>query len=196
VLTPKDKLTVVEEAFSGGLIRADFLTPRYDITYSPSAENYKRRRRKDRYHDFCMLPQQLDDDILFFGGKDYLPLFRSLTNTRQEDSLLQFCESAEAQWLHIQTLRNVNPDELALRMCQKLPQAIRRRSPLTGLLRPGSLSRYVRNYTLRKSCTARGAQSRVFNAVTRWAQQLEIRNVCVSQTLFQGTLVVSDKRLL
>ena len=27
-----------------------------------------------------MLPEQTDEDILFFGGKDYLPLFCSLTD--------------------------------------------------------------------------------------------------------------------
>ena len=38
-----------------GLIRADFLTPSYDITFSPSADAYKRRRKTDRYDDFRML---------------------------------------------------------------------------------------------------------------------------------------------
>lgn len=63
-----------------GLIRADFLTPYYDITYSQSAKGYKRRRKADRYDDFRMLPDRTDDEILFFGAKDYLPLFCSLTN--------------------------------------------------------------------------------------------------------------------
>ncbi len=63
-----------------GLISADFLTPNYDITYSQSAERHKRRRKTDRYEDFRMLPAGTEDEILFFGGKDYLPLFSSLTN--------------------------------------------------------------------------------------------------------------------
>jgi hypothetical protein len=62
-----------------GLIRADFLTPYYDITYSQRAEGYKRRRKADRYHDFRMLPDDIHDEIVFFGGKDYLRLFNSLT---------------------------------------------------------------------------------------------------------------------
>jgi hypothetical protein len=62
-----------------GLIGADFLTPYYDITFSPSADAYKRRRKTDRYQDFRMLPDRTDEDIVFFGGKDYLPLFCSLT---------------------------------------------------------------------------------------------------------------------
>jgi hypothetical protein len=63
-----------------GLISGGFLTPQYNITYSQSAEGYKRRRKGERYEDFRMLPDQADDDIVFFGGKDYLPLFCSLTN--------------------------------------------------------------------------------------------------------------------
>jgi len=64
-----------------GLICADFLTPAYDITFSPSAAPYKRRRKTDRYEDFPMLPDKTEKEIVFFGGKDYLPLFCALTNT-------------------------------------------------------------------------------------------------------------------
>jgi hypothetical protein len=64
-----------------GLIPAYFLTPYYDITFSPSAETYKRRRKEDRYQDFSLLPVTMTDPILFFGGKDYLPLFCSLTRS-------------------------------------------------------------------------------------------------------------------
>src|SRR5262245_58796286 len=39
-----------------GLIRADFLTPFYDITFSQVAERYKRRKKSDEYNDFCMVP--------------------------------------------------------------------------------------------------------------------------------------------
>ena len=65
-----------------GLIRSDFLTPYYDITFSPSARGtdaYKRRRKGDRYNDYCMLPEGTEDETLFFGGKDYIPLFCALT---------------------------------------------------------------------------------------------------------------------
>lgn len=62
-----------------GLIGADFLTPHYDITLSASADSYKRRRKTDRYDDFCLLPDEAGDDIVFLGGKDYLPLFCELT---------------------------------------------------------------------------------------------------------------------
>ena len=71
-----------------GLITAEFLTPKYDITFSPSAENYKRRRKQDHYHDLCLLPNDSDDDLVFFGGKDYLPLFCELTRKYQGHRLV------------------------------------------------------------------------------------------------------------
>lgn len=66
-----------------GLIRADFLTPAYDITFSQSArgdDSYKRRRKSDHFADFCMLPADTAEDVVFFGSKEYAPLFCSLTN--------------------------------------------------------------------------------------------------------------------
>lgn len=63
-----------------GLISAGFLTPYYDITFSSSAEAYKRRRKADLYGDLCMLPTPTDEPIVFFGGKDYVPLFCKLTD--------------------------------------------------------------------------------------------------------------------
>jgi hypothetical protein len=63
-----------------GLIKAEFLTPYYDITFSQSADKYKRRRKADHYRDLRMLPEEANEDILFFGGKDYLPLFCALTS--------------------------------------------------------------------------------------------------------------------
>jgi hypothetical protein len=62
-----------------GLIAADYLTPVYDITFSNSAEKYKRRSRRDKYLDMCMLQPECRDDLIFFGGKDYLQLFHELT---------------------------------------------------------------------------------------------------------------------
>jgi hypothetical protein len=62
-----------------GLIPAGFLTPRYDITFSASAEPYARRRKKDVYRDFSMLPVEIKGPIVFFGGRDYVPLFSALS---------------------------------------------------------------------------------------------------------------------
>lgn len=63
-----------------GLIRADYLTPNYDITFSKArnVEPFKRRSQRDTYEDFS-LPSGIDESILFFGGRDYIPLFCKLT---------------------------------------------------------------------------------------------------------------------
>ena len=78
-----------------GLIRADFLTPVYDITFSPGAEKYKRRRKKDQYDDFNLLPQETEDDIVFFGGKDYVGLFCALSEGVKRTRYL-WCNSKSA----------------------------------------------------------------------------------------------------
>lgn len=62
-----------------GLIAADFLTSAYDITFTNRADDYKRRRRQDCYADLCMLPADTTQPVVFFGAKDYLPLFCQLT---------------------------------------------------------------------------------------------------------------------
>ena len=64
-----------------GLIRASFLTPNYDITFGGSG--YKRRRKRDQYCDFNHLESAMDEDLLFFGGHGYLPLFCKLTRHYQ-----------------------------------------------------------------------------------------------------------------
>lgn len=62
-----------------GLLSADFLTPKYDITFSARADKYKRRSKRDRYNDFRMLLDDDDEEVVLFGGKAYLPLFLNLT---------------------------------------------------------------------------------------------------------------------
>ena len=66
-----------------GLIHASFLTPKYDITFNGSADVYKRRRKRDQYCDFNDLESAIDEDLLFFGGQGYLPLFCDLTRHYQ-----------------------------------------------------------------------------------------------------------------
>ena len=63
-----------------GLIRADYLTPNYDITFSKAGnvEPLKRRGHRDIYSDF-ELPSGIADSLVFFGGRDYIPLFCRLT---------------------------------------------------------------------------------------------------------------------
>jgi hypothetical protein len=66
-----------------GLIRADFLTPLYDITFSSAvrkAAQWKQRRQTDIYDDLRQLPATSTGEIVFLGGKDYVPLFCELTS--------------------------------------------------------------------------------------------------------------------
>ena len=65
-----------------GLIRADFLTPLYDITFSSAVKKsapWKHRRRTDAYRDLSQIPETSQDEVFFLGGKDYVPLFCDLT---------------------------------------------------------------------------------------------------------------------
>ncbi len=63
-----------------GLVRADFLVPNYDITFSKAGNvpKFKRRGGQDVYNDF-ELPSGIADPLVFFGGRDYIPLFTKLT---------------------------------------------------------------------------------------------------------------------
>ena len=65
-----------------GLIRADFLTPDYDITFisGSSHPRHERRRWEDDYDDWRMLPADTDRPMVFFGSPDYVPLFCKLTD--------------------------------------------------------------------------------------------------------------------
>jgi hypothetical protein len=71
-----------------GLLNAAFLTPSYDITFSASAEDFVRRRKGDSYRDFCMLPDDVDGPVVFFGSKEYVPLFACLTRTMNAEKLV------------------------------------------------------------------------------------------------------------
>ena len=65
-----------------GLIGASFLTPYYDITFNAQVKRmarWKFRERSDCYEDFCHLPADTEESVVFFGGKDYVPLFCKLT---------------------------------------------------------------------------------------------------------------------
>jgi hypothetical protein len=42
-----------------------------------------RRGKNDLYQDFRMLPDEVQEEVVFFGSKEYLPLFCSLTNRIQ-----------------------------------------------------------------------------------------------------------------
>ncbi len=80
-----------------GLIRSDFLTPAYDITFSAQAELFKRRRALDAYADFNMLEGRDAEPVAFFGGKDYLPLFYRLTENYAGPRIAAFNSALEPQ---------------------------------------------------------------------------------------------------
>lgn len=66
-----------------GLIRADFLIPYYDITFSSAVRKsapHKYRHARDFSRNFCHLPKSSGQPVIVFGGKDYLSLFCSLTD--------------------------------------------------------------------------------------------------------------------
>jgi hypothetical protein len=65
-----------------GLIGASFLTPDYDITFSARAKQdapWKFRGKGDYYEDLCHLAADTAEPVVFFGGKDDVPLFCKLT---------------------------------------------------------------------------------------------------------------------
>ena len=72
-----DRLYILSAGW--GLIGAEFLTPNYDITFSSNAEPHKRRRKRDAYDDWCMMPDDTADPVVFVGGKSYINLFCALT---------------------------------------------------------------------------------------------------------------------
>ena len=64
-----------------GLVRADYLVPDYDVTFSSArnVEAYKRRKKRDRYEDFQHLPAGEFDRVVFAGGKGYVEPFLAFT---------------------------------------------------------------------------------------------------------------------
>jgi hypothetical protein len=101
-----------------GLIRADFLTP------SPSVRVRKDTSAAGRHtlYDFRMLPDHADEEILFFGGKDYLPLFFSLTAAIKTRRTVFYNSVRAPQATGCVFKRfETSTGQLALRMCQHLP---------------------------------------------------------------------------
>jgi hypothetical protein len=90
-----------------GLISAGFLTPYYDITFAAQANRYKRRRKSDAYLDFCMLPADSNEPIVFFGSSEYAPLFAALTVGIEAPKTL-FSRSQRVQALRGISVRSFN----------------------------------------------------------------------------------------
>lgn len=78
-----------------GLIGAAFLTPAYDITFSAQADKFVRRRKRDTFCDLALLPASTTDQVVFFGSKEYVPLFAALTGGVKGERIV-FYNSATA----------------------------------------------------------------------------------------------------
>lgn len=67
-----------------GLVKSDYLLPKYDITFGnvKGKDAYKKRRREDEWNDFNQLIEEKiewSDTIYFFGGKNYVECYLKLT---------------------------------------------------------------------------------------------------------------------
>jgi hypothetical protein len=71
-----------------GLIDAAFLTPAYDITFSSKADKIVRRLKRDTFCDLSLLPVNTTGQVVFFGSKEYVPLFAALTGVLKGDRIV------------------------------------------------------------------------------------------------------------
>lgn len=72
-----------------GLIRSDFLTPRYDITFTAKeSEAYRQRKSVDVFDDFRHLTSSSREEIVFFGGERYYRLFDSMTQNQEATKII------------------------------------------------------------------------------------------------------------
>ncbi len=64
-----------------GLVRADWLLPTYDIAFGGGTKAHHRRRAIGGYQDWVAQPlwEAPEPDLVFLGGRAYLPLFQHLT---------------------------------------------------------------------------------------------------------------------
>jgi hypothetical protein len=97
-----------------GLIRADFLTPYYDITFSATKpeQKYKRRRPSDDYSDFAMLPPHAIGKLVFFGSSAYVGAFCHLTKNSLCEKIVFYKtgEAPEARGCVLRKFENAKRD--------------------------------------------------------------------------------------
>lgn len=79
-----------------GLIKANFLTPFYNITFRSKTSYHKRRLKDEKYCDFNHLENNSDRPVIFFGGLDYLHFFCRLTKNYSGRRIV-FYKSKEMQ---------------------------------------------------------------------------------------------------
>lgn len=96
-----------------GLVRADFLLPYYDITFSAAqnVEAWKRRHPGDSYDDYNHLSDRLDrdDSLYFFGGRDYLPLLYRLTRHLPIKKIIYYISQSTPRTEGYSYIRYPNP---------------------------------------------------------------------------------------
>lgn len=107
-----------------GLIDANFLTPNYDITFSPSGKPYVKRKERDYYRDFNQLPDD-GKPVHFLVGKSYHDLLYQLTSGYSGRKILYYagrppkqCAGIECRsfgepytnW-HYECARNLDDDD-------------------------------------------------------------------------------------
>jgi hypothetical protein len=88
-----------------GLVHADYLLPDYDITFKVGVEPYKRRAPNDRYNDFCHLSGSEVGPLVYFGGKDYLSLFHTLTRSLPCEKIVFFATDKPPGYREWRTVR-------------------------------------------------------------------------------------------
>ena len=72
-----------------GIVRADFLLPMYDITFSSSVkERYKRRKNSAVWPDFNHLDDTCNETVEFIGTSSYITVFKKLTKDYCGDKLI------------------------------------------------------------------------------------------------------------
>ena len=77
-----------------GLIPAPFLTPCYEITFTASADDWKRLKKRDAYNNLSMLTADTDKQVVFLGGKDYAFYPPDSACALCPDGVLQFSDAA------------------------------------------------------------------------------------------------------
>ncbi|MDO9356814.1 MAG: hypothetical protein Q7T55_24160, partial [Solirubrobacteraceae bacterium] len=90
-----DKIFILSAGW--GLIQARFFTPDYDITFSTAANvapHARRTKSKSDYKDFQLMPDD-GEEIIFLGGKDYLPFFCDLTRNLEGGKWVFFSSQSE-----------------------------------------------------------------------------------------------------
>ncbi|MGL2999401.1 hypothetical protein [Flavobacterium sp. RSSB_23] len=74
-----------------GLVRANYRLPKYDITFSKATNvslNARRNFNTTQYQDFNQLDKNDDNDIVFIGSPDYIPLFIHLTENLKNRKII------------------------------------------------------------------------------------------------------------